>query len=118
MEVPQIVDKTGVSADYWNEYFASTIRLERGLFYVAESFREYPVKKYEQRFSPEKYENVITPENRARVTRLNELSDMVNGTFVDVSTFTELDFMRVINEVHNLIYAMEDYFYPEVSRHP
>lgn len=119
MKVPQIVDETGVSADYWNEYFAKTIRLERGLPDVAEGFREYPVKKYEQRFSPKKYEDVVTPQNEKRVSRLNELSDIVNGTFIDISRFTELDFKRVINEVHNLIYAKsKDYFYPEVSEHP
>lgn len=113
MKVPQIVDKTGVSADYWNEYFAKTIYLEFGKpSDIAKSFRKYPVKKYERRFSPKKYEDVITTQNKYRVKRLNELSNIVNSTFIDISMFTQIDFKRVINEIHNLIYGMgEDYFY-------
>ena len=82
-------------------------------------FRTYPVKRYEQRFSPQKYEDVITPHNKARLTRLNELSDLVNDSFIDDSRFTESDFKKVVNEVHNLIYARgANYFYPEVTGHP
>ena len=118
MKVPRIVGKTGVSTNYWNEYSARTSCLDWGLSSVAESFREFPVKKYEQRFPPEKYEDVVTAQNRAGVNRLNELSDIVNRTFVDDSRFTELDFKKVINEVHNLIYANgENYIYPKVSGH-
>jgi len=89
--------------------------IERVLSDVAESFRRSPVKRYEQRFSPEKYEDVITPRNKVKVDRLNELSTGVNREFIDISKFIELDFKRVINEVCNLIYARgEDYYYPEV----
>lgn len=110
MNVPQIVPETGVSGDYGNEYFGKMMNFNRNrqhsqLSSLAEHCREYPVKKYEQRFSPEDYEDVITTQNWARVNRLNELSDIVNRTFVDSSLFTEHDFMRTINEVMELIYG-------------
>lgn len=116
MKVPQIVIETGISADYWNEYHAKILRLDKGLTLVAECFKEDPVKKYEQRFNPNKYEDIINPQNKARVSRLNELSDLVNENFTDATMFTELNFKQVINEIHNLIYAKgENYFYPEIK---
>ena len=116
MTAPQIVIETGVSADYWNEYHAKVMRLDKGLRLVAEIFKQEPVNKYEQRFNKEKYEELITTQNKARVKRLNELADLVNENFTDTERFTELNFKIVINEVHNLIYGKgENYFYPEAT---
>jgi len=108
MEVPQIANKTNVSMDYMNEYIAKAGGLNKGLNRVAEIFKQFPIKKYEERFSG--YENVITPQNSSRVKRLNELSDLANEKFVDVSNFTEHDFKKVINEVHDLIYAKGNFY--------
>ena len=116
MEVPQISKNTNVSMDYWNEYFSKAGGLNHGLHFVAKMFQKFPIKKYEERFSREKYENVITFQNSERIKKLNELSDFVNEKFVDVSNFTEFDVKKVINKAHSLIYGIgENSFYPEIN---
>jgi hypothetical protein len=115
MEVPQINLKTGITSDYWNEYFSKTIILERGLLELAEWIKKYPIKKYEERFPRESSKNLITPQNQARVKRLNELSDLVNNEFTDVSKLTELRFKKVINEFYKSIYGEDKDFYPEAE---
>lgn len=88
-----------------------------GLSDVVKSIKTSPVRKYEQRFLPEKYKEVITTQNQARVARLNELSDIVNA-FTDASMFTELELKKAINEAYNLIYGMGEIdFYPSVDSH-
>ncbi len=109
MDVPQINSKTGISSDYWNEYNAKTVWLKKGHNYVINSIKEYPIRKYEQVYPPETYDNVITPENSQKINRLNELADLVNNTFIDATKFTETDFKKVINEVSNIIYGIEIY---------
>lgn len=111
MEVPQIATKTGISQDYWTEYFAKAGFLQKGIESVAKIFEMFPIKKYEQRFSPEIYENVITEENRKRVARLNELADIANKSFRDISKFNEHQFKNHINEVYHLIYSRDEKFF-------
>lgn len=115
MKVLAPVAETGIDSDYYNEYWFRTENfIYDGLSGVAADFKRSPVKKYEERYSPTIYENVVTEQNQARVKRLNELSDLVNNTFIDVARFTEADFKRVMNEVHDLIYGQGlDCCYPE-----
>lgn len=80
--VPQIVEQTGVTADYLNEI----------LFWLAETPKKVPervqllletrngkvMRRYEERFSPEKYLEVVTDKNRECVAQLNAIADDVN----------------------------------------
>lgn len=80
--VPQIVEQTGVAADYLNEI----------LFWLAETPKKVPervqllletrngkvMRRYEERFSPEKYLEVVTDKNRERVAQLDAIAADVN----------------------------------------
>ena len=115
MKVPQIVPETGVSADYWNEYMGIQALIEgEGFPALAESFREYPVKRYQERYPADKYEEVVTEQNRERVSRLDELASLANEKFTNESRFTESDYERLINEVRNLIYGDGENFYEKI----
>jgi len=122
MKVPQINEETGISADYWNEYFTKRCSFSfesNPCEAVAKQTNIYPIKKYEERFPILKFEDVITDKNRNRVKRLDELADLVNSKFTDASQFTEDDFKQLINEVFHLIWNKENEksTYPEVNRY-
>jgi len=103
MKVGQLHKVTGISGDYYNEYFTKKFNLERGLSVVAKHFKEYPVKKYTERFPPEIYEDAITELNKDRVRRLDELAVYANENFIDADRFTEDDFKRHMNEVCDIM---------------
>ena len=121
MEVPQINEDTGISSDYWNEYFTKRCSFSfksNSCEAVAEEIRKYPIKKYEERFSQKEYENVITDKNKFRVKRLDELANLVNSKFTNTSNFTEYEFKQLINEVFRLIWNKEGEkaAYPEIGK--
>lgn len=106
--MPQVWEATGVSQDYFNEYVGfKWYHDARSLEKIAEKVRERPVKKYEERFPPRAYEEVITDQNRQRVQQLDELADYVNAQFNDAKGFTEADVKRVVNKAHFLIWEEE-----------
>ena len=103
-QVPQIAEETGISQDYFNEYNTKTLVLYTGgVDSVADFFRKYPIKKYEERFPSTEFFNVVNDKNRARVQRLDEIAQMVNTGFIDPTNFTEAEFKSTINEVLKLI---------------
>lgn len=93
-----------MSQDYINEYNGKSMKLELGLDRVADLFRRFPIKKYEERFPPTTYKNVVTPENQWRVQQLDEIAEEANARFTDVSSFTKADFERTVMEVRCLIW--------------
>lgn len=120
MEVPQINQDTGISADYWNEYFAKRCSFSfepNSCEAVAEEIRKYPIKKYEERFPVNEFEEVINDKNRSRIKRLDELANVINSKFTNASNFTENEFKQLINEVFRLIWNKdgEKSAYPEVT---
>lgn len=113
--VPQI-QETGVSADYFNEYAHRIISFDiGGIGRVAISFQENPVKKYEERFSSNKYTDIITDTNRDSVKQLDDIAMEANQRFCNANEFMDVDFKRLINAVRDLIYGIESPdCYPEV----
>lgn len=104
IDVPQIVKETGVSADYYNEYWGKTSKFARGgIELVAEGFREYPIKKYEDRYPTPPFQNVVNETNRVQVLRLDEIAEDANKRMTNPANFTEQDFKLLINEVNRLI---------------
>jgi hypothetical protein len=100
----QICEATGVSRDYWNEYFHRPIYSMRDFSFEANlrSLQESPVKRYTERYSDEVYSNVITFKNRERVARLDEIADEVN-IIATPETFSIDTFRDLICEVYKLI---------------
>jgi hypothetical protein len=117
MKVPQINENTGVSSDYWNEYVSHITTSREGIKTLAEWFKEYPIRKYEQRFPTEKYEDAITPQNINAIRRLNELSDIVNANFTDPLKLTEDKFKKTITEVCHIIFGEKrNPYFPEITK--
>ena len=104
INVPQLSAKTGISYDYINEYVSKEILIAAGeRDRVAQSFRDNPIKKYEQRFSPEEYVDVVNDRNRPTVLRLDEIAETANTIMTDPNNFTEGYLRKMLNEVHDLI---------------
>ncbi|MGM5481886.1 MAG: hypothetical protein ACQESF_00345, partial [Nanobdellota archaeon] len=103
-KVPQLVESTGISADYWNEYLPKACFLRKGMSKVKGLIRESPIQKYEERFPVIYYNDVINEFNEDRICRLNELSEIVNNFAYDSFLLDQNQFKRIVNEVHNLIY--------------
>lgn len=59
---------------------------------------------------------MINDKNRERVARLDELADIANRNFTDVSRFTADDYERHINEVVALIYGEGEYHLKVVAK--
>ena len=103
-EIGQICEATGVSKDYWNEYFHRPIYFIRNFSPEAnlQSLQEYPVKRYTERYSDKVYDNVTTPKNRERIARLDKIADEVNA-LATPETFSIDTFQDLVCEVHELI---------------
>jgi hypothetical protein len=105
--VPQINIATGISMDYWNEYFPRSLRFyaSGGRQCVVDTLRTYPVKQYEERFPPETYGHVVTRKNRTRVARLNRLARYANSNFTDPDKFDDKKFERLLDTARRLVYG-------------
>ncbi len=110
------ITKTGISSDYWNEYFGRTIIFEyKGKECVINCFKKNPVEKYTEKYSPKEYEGVINKENLDAVKELDEIAEYANKTFKNISTFREKDFKEKINRAYSLIYGQESKpYYKEI----
>jgi len=86
-QVIQINKETGVSTDYINEvmlilgavfdrYPLGPEKFER-MFKLAKEHA--PVLKYTQRYSTEKFENVVNDKNRTRIQALDSIVDELNS---------------------------------------
>ena len=95
MEVPQVVEATGLAGDFLNE--TATLAMAVGLYedkkYSAEkvidlinekiagSKNGILVKTYEARYPAAKFKDVVTDHNRANVEKLNELATLINAEY-------------------------------------
>ena len=79
-QVPQIVEETGISGDYWNEYYwiITELKMKNGKIRTASALRKSPAQHYEERYPPTKYENPVNKQNYQRAQDLNRLADMIN----------------------------------------
>ena len=105
-ELPQLVEATEITGDYWNEYWHLEIDLDskNGRSLVTQSIREHPVKRYEERYPPTEYGNVVTEKNRERVLQLNQLATKVNA-MTDAASFRPEELISLLEEVNFLIYG-------------
>jgi len=79
-QVPQITPDTGVSGDYSNELMMLLNVVEFYKINGKDVFDKVkPLKKYEERFSPDKYQDVITDQNRSTVKKMDDLVDKINN---------------------------------------
>ncbi len=79
--IPQIVGRTGISADYLNEIlFWLAVKPKKVPENISNLLRTYGVvmRRYEERFHAEKYADVVTDKNRERVAQLNAIADDIN----------------------------------------
>ena len=116
-DVPQIIQKTGISSDYFEEYGTKAVALawdnasiSMGLpadrkERLAELFKGYPIKKYREHFPPTEFRGVVNDDNRAAVSRLDEIAGEANSKFIDPLKFTLDDFRGAIVEVYLLVYG-------------
>src|SRR3989344_1732965 len=83
ISVPQISSVTGVSGDYWNEFYGHLCALdmeEAGeecslLLQISEN----PIKKYTERFDSKIYDNVLIQRNRAAIESLDLIVERLNS---------------------------------------
>lgn len=113
MRVPQIVKSTEISADYFNQYFGFILLLKKGesLDDLAEGFKKFPVKKYEEVYSPKIYRNALNEKNKNKIKRLDEIADFVNANFTNQNNFDILNFKKIINEVYSIIHGENKNYY-------
>ena len=76
-EVPQIHDVTGISQDYINQIsgLIAFYKLKNDISAVKNRFSKYPlpIKKYEDVYLDDKYNNVVNDKNRSGILKLDEL---------------------------------------------
>lgn len=79
--VPQIVEKTGVSADYLNEIlFWLATKPKNAATNIFNLLKTYGavMRRYEERFPAEKFKSVVNEKNRDRIAQLNAIADDIN----------------------------------------
>ncbi len=112
-EMPQL-NKDGVSYDYINEYawFLPEFYLQ-----FKEKFKEMLesiekrkngkiVLKYEERFPPNRFKDVITEKNREKIEVLNKLGGEVNNLYKE-GKLTPKEFAKYQSQVAKIIYNSE-----------
>lgn len=106
-QVPQITPNTGVSGDYSNELMM--------LLNVVESYKKSgkdifykikPLKKYEERYPSDKYQNIITDQNRVTVKKIDDLTDKINNMLKTKSRDLKW-YLDSIYQMKDLIYGKE-----------
>ena len=79
--VNQIIERTGLSADYINEYNSMVSRLAAfSLENVKEDILQHGIriKSYQEHFPEDQFENVITDQNRETAEQLNQIAKDFN----------------------------------------
>ena len=102
-EISQL-EKTGLGANAFNPY-QGRIYAHRlgGMQRVIEHSRQYPIKKYEERFPPTDYLNVVNDKNRQRVTQYDELAERANKKLtLDDCTIEE--FVGIVKKATEMVY--------------
>ena len=105
-ELSQVVKETGVSGDYLNEYHGLVMLFRMykrtGDIDILEDIFSNTIKKYAERYPESMYENVITPFNKGRIKRLDEIADALN-VFITKRDLDGEIFTGLIREAYILV---------------
>ena len=108
-EVPQL-NEDGISYDYINEYawFSPDFhpQFEEMLESIEKRKNGKIVLRYEERFPPNRFKDVITEKNRKKIEVLNKLSDEVNNLYKE-GKLTPEEFAKYQSQVVKIIYNSE-----------
>jgi hypothetical protein len=103
--LPQLIEGTGISADYWNEYALRLQDLQNnGIDGLAKSFKENPVKLYHERYGGSS-EEFLPCEVKERILCLNDLAKEANENFTDPENFDKKLFREIVSDVYFLVCA-------------
>ncbi len=116
LEIEPINSETHISPDYINEIIALNTLIvffedfadipeyqgKNKQTLISEILQKNPIKHYDVRYDPTKFANVITPENKERVTKINDLADKMNLTYSQPN-FEMSDFLEDYNTMTQLI---------------
>ena len=103
-KVPQL-NKYGVSQDYRNEFqgvFTSAQRLKSKSNDVFDKLCSSPLRMYEERYSSEQFENVITEENKERIQKINNLASRINELLSKKNRDADL-YLSLCNQINKEI---------------
>ncbi|MBI2148528.1 hypothetical protein HYU23_02515 [Candidatus Woesearchaeota archaeon] len=122
IELPQICEETGISADYWNYWGVLALHLKDGDYVnVFEKLGKKPIPFYCERFRV-KPEEIITDQNRDRIMRLDELvrdSNALPSRYSNQPDDAIQQLKSNVNQVIRIIYgSTEEIWFPEVSQNP
>ena len=108
-EMPQL-NKDGISCDYINEYawFSTDFhpQFEEKLESIEKRKNGKIVLKYEERFPPNRFKDVITEKNREKIEVLNKLGGEVNNLYKE-GKLTPKEFAKYQSQVAKIIYNSE-----------
>jgi hypothetical protein len=102
-KVPQINEKTGISADYINAFMALKMDIE---FDLPEEEIEKYVLKYTDHFNryPVDYEDLITDKNRDSIKKLDTIVERINALLLlEKKPYEEI--LRLCYEAQKIIYG-------------
>ena len=112
------ITKTGVSGDYWNEFYVLLPTFEvgkltredrSGLNAVIEHIKDKPIKRYKERFTSEILDtHVVTSKNEETISQLNSIADRLNELSQNDS-LTIKDLREAWNEAGTLIGGEDKY---------
>ena len=114
----QISEETGVSQDFWNEFVPAYQYLqvikkfkEKKVSFdkVEEKLSQYRMKRYEKRFSPTLYPDIINEKNREAIEKLDMLVDEFNE--MQGVGLEEEKIISIMNTASKLIYGSESETY-------
>ena len=71
---------------------------------VIEYSRQYPIKKYEERFPPAEYLNVVNDKNRERVAQYDELAERANKILTP-DDYTNKEFVGIVKKACEIVYG-------------
>jgi hypothetical protein len=106
-EMPQVNSETGVSADYSNEITPIRNSFMKGdREQIIKRIKN--IKKYQERYPVNLYNNVITEKNKDAIGRLSHLADQMHQ-LAQGAVFKDNEFIPIYNEMIRLIYGPQKY---------
>ncbi len=99
----QINEENGISMDFINEICPVYSALEIYYKWAKDSFCKVPrLKRYEERYPPAKYGDVVNDKNRESVRALDEIVDKINSFLSSGSKKLE-DYVPLIQETERIV---------------
>lgn len=106
-EVPQINELTGISVDYWNEFFGRHISYieNNDIEGLKLSLKKNPVFTYTNFFPENNYLNVVNSKNIERILELNRIVFIVNSFGIYSKDLSLNELKILFNSAKDLIYG-------------